>query len=955
SGSTLRIVKPGSNQTYASQLNTSKTFSVTLDKAGEKPQADDFECHILHKDSCDSSSSTSVSSESIKVKNVEEVSDGTYSLEFEFTPNDTGFFDFNIKYKDEDEDDVGLMIYDTAILEKLEKNYEDTVKETYTSYMNKVKKEVEKIKDDTAEDADYQVLVKDLQKDPSLIINGILDVGSLSGFDQLSTAEKNELTACAYEAYARAMRKTCIEFNAIKDNDKAESEIVNKIIKYINEGNVVNNHWTKLDSGYNQNGSLHSVSAKWNLNFNNGTITVRDDSTNKQYTFSATSDDIYDCVANYLDELKKLEISAIENAKAKCLEDFQNLIDWNFIAEGKDILDNANRNWANALADWMSKHGIDHLIDNLKTYKAYYENSQKIFNAFKTGTTVILDKDATSGEKIASLHNICQLEFNSADCGNYADKIYNKIVDAEKKSKDYLEEYLKTGTIKDLEPNTLWDKFKNGFTKNEVKCPVSVSVLNASGTEVGYVGDDDIWYNDDIMIKEDGDTKIIYTPFGESYSFVVTGTDVGTVSYTAEQFQNGSSVGHRVNAYDIPIVTNTVINIWIPSGSITSNRDVSVTSQGNTIETALVNNASAMVDISLNNNSSCGKVYGGGSYVIGDVVTIKVIPEEGYVFDGWYEGDILVDWSREYQFEARNSKTLTAKYHKKLTEEEISAITEKVIEKIESTEPHTHVWDDGVITTPATCRLEGVKTYTCSCGETNTEKIPATGHSWDDGVITTPPTTTTTGVKTYTCSVCKVKKMEGVDKLPTEGSVTPTPVANVITASDITRIYSTGAQSFNIGASCKGGAKLTYTSNNSNIAVNSVGQVSVKAKYMGEAVITITSSATAQYKAAMKQITVTVTPKKTTISKATSPKKKTLKVTWKKNATASGYQVYVSASKTFTRNTIACTVKGQKKLSATATKLKSKKKYYAKVRAYKTVSGKKIYGPWSVVKACKVK
>ncbi|MDO4977504.1 MAG: DUF6273 domain-containing protein [Eubacteriales bacterium] len=181
------------------------------------------------------------------------------------------------------------------------------------------------------------------------------------------------------------------------------------------------------------------------------------------------------------------------------------------------------------------------------------------------------------------------------------------------------------------------------------------------------------------------------------------------------------------------------------------------------------------------------------------------------------------------------------------------------------------------------------------------------------------------------------------------------PVPNTIIAQSFTKIYSTGAQSFNIGASCLGGAKLAYTSNNSNITVNSAGQITVKAKYMGQAVITITSSATAQYKAAMKQITVTVTPKKTTISKATSPKKKTLKVTWKKNATASGYQVYLSTSKTFASNTKAYTVKGQKKLSTTVKKLKSKKKYYAKVRAYKTVSGNKIYGPWSAVKACKVK
>lgn len=66
-----------------------------------------------------------------------------------------------------------------------------------------------------------------------------------------------------------------------------------------------------------------------------------------------------------------------------------------------------------------------------------------------------------------------------------------------------------------------------------------------------------------------------------------------------------------------------------------------------------------------------------------------------------------------------------------------------------------HSYDDGVITTAATCTEEGVKTFTCSaCGDTYTEAIPATGHSYDDGVVTTQPTCTEEGVKTYTCSAC---------------------------------------------------------------------------------------------------------------------------------------------------------------------------------------------------------
>ena len=43
-----------------------------------------------------------------------------------------------------------------------------------------------------------------------------------------------------------------------------------------------------------------------------------------------------------------------------------------------------------------------------------------------------------------------------------------------------------------------------------------------------------------------------------------------------------------------------------------------------------------------------------------------------------------------------------------------------------------HSWDNGAVTTPATCTTAGVKTYTCTaCSVTKTKTIPATGHAWD--------------------------------------------------------------------------------------------------------------------------------------------------------------------------------------------------------------------------------
>ena len=49
---------------------------------------------------------------------------------------------------------------------------------------------------------------------------------------------------------------------------------------------------------------------------------------------------------------------------------------------------------------------------------------------------------------------------------------------------------------------------------------------------------------------------------------------------------------------------------------------------------------------------------------------------------------------------------------------------------------HTHAWDEGAETVAATCTATGVKTFTCECGETKTETLPALGHvdANNDGV-----------------------------------------------------------------------------------------------------------------------------------------------------------------------------------------------------------------------------
>lgn len=82
--------------------------------------------------------------------------------------------------------------------------------------------------------------------------------------------------------------------------------------------------------------------------------------------------------------------------------------------------------------------------------------------------------------------------------------------------------------------------------------------------------------------------------------------------------------------------------------------------------------------------------------------------------------------------------------------------------------------------------------------------------------------------------------------------------------------------------------------------------------------------------------------------------KRSAKVSWKKDGSASGYRVYMSAKKKG-KYKVAAVVKGKKKVKATVKKLKSGKTYYFKVSAYKEVGKKKIAGKASAVKNVRIK
>ena len=102
-------------------------------------------------------------------------------------------------------------------------------------------------------------------------------------------------------------------------------------------------------------------------------------------------------------------------------------------------------------------------------------------------------------------------------------------------------------------------------------------------------------------------------------------------------------------------------------------------------------------------------------------------------------------------------------------------------------------------------------------------------------------------------------------------------------------------------------------------------------------------------------------PTQASLTKAAKAGSGKVKVSWKKaavntdyvtkksgkTAAVSGYQIVLATDKKFSKNVKKVTVSGTKTLTKTVTGLKKGKTYYVKVRAYKTVNGKKLYGAYS--------
>lgn len=290
--------------------------------------------------------------------------------------------------------------------------------------------------------------------------------------------------------------------------------------------------------------------------------------------------------------------------------------------------------------------GIGNLAKNLNTCYNYYKHVSEI-----------LSFDPDNPDEV--LNKLKDIKFEDTT-------IESKIV---KKAMSKLDKA--ATTFNDAYTDYLAGDLKEGFFEGILKkigiaCPVNVTIFNADGEIIGYSGEDDLWYSDNIYIKELGDGKEIYQFTDEKITISTECLDYGLVSFCIEEYDETGYPTGRINFYDIPVESSDVISFTTAS-ELLNNDEIIYITNGEKIINAdeyISVDQDARVFIEVNEDNTNGTILGNGYYAKGDVVLLIAIPNDGYHFSGWYSKDTLVNTSPSFEFMAQNNLDLSAKFVK---------------------------------------------------------------------------------------------------------------------------------------------------------------------------------------------------------------------------------------------------------------------------------------------------
>ena len=230
--------------------------------------------------------------------------------------------------------------------------------------------------------------------------------------------------------------------------------------------------------------------------------------------------------------------------------------------------------------------------------------------------------------------------------------------------------WLKTLNGDFSEANTALSKMLTGgetYRVATVNCPVNVKVYDSDGNLCGSIINNEVQYIENgvsVYVNDNGE-KCFCLPEDEEFRFEFIGYDNGDVNVSFANY-NYDTCEKLVseNYYDIPIKKDEKITGLLKEKVDDEIDAVVIDSNNETIQSdeTVDFKTAEKFNITVSADESMGMVLGGGKFTKSEFCQITALPNEGYMFKGWYSGDKLISTERQYKFIVTDNMVVTARF-----------------------------------------------------------------------------------------------------------------------------------------------------------------------------------------------------------------------------------------------------------------------------------------------------
>ena len=424
-----------------------------------------------------------------------------------------------------------------------------------------------------------------------------------------------------------------------KDANKLASQIVTTVAGSFDTINFVKTY---------ENGkyTIHIYGYKYSDAFT-GSLTCTNNSALVKYPFTAgfstSKDEMCRILSDYILQMTELAVDAYEIAFEEATRvltgyaSFPDYLSKNLNAQLKEL-------------------GYGDINAALETCRKFYDYASKVFSLKNSNDLLSW---AVGVENVAE-----SFMFNDGTMvASVINGAYNKMLSYKDKLRNSAYAYSMGQTAYKGKADNLFNN--SAFLISVFKCPVNVYVYDRLDNLIGSIeGNEIMCHSDVIILEKNGDIKRVLSKKSSEIMIRAVGTGYGSLNYTLDEYSDGALVG-RANFFDIGLFEGkeVIANLYLSSLDDSAIK-VSLISGGETINADEAFKAQDAKEITVKT-----EIKGNGfvspnnaEYMSGDAITLIAVADDGYIFNGWYEGDTFMSPNALYTFTVVENVSLTARF-----------------------------------------------------------------------------------------------------------------------------------------------------------------------------------------------------------------------------------------------------------------------------------------------------